>query len=139
MSEPARRPPMGDKQSVNIKINEDLLDRLREHCAARRMSTADAVLSAHLEIGGQVQQALHPTDADEERIALGLPPLSNRERLGPGKPLSLWLAPAALAALDDAAVAADTTRRRYVTELLTAHLAPKNPPTGHSTESSQAE
>ena len=133
----AHRPPLGDKRSVVVKIHENLLGRLRDHCAARRMSVTEAVLSAHLEIGENVQQTLRPTDADKARIALGLPPLNSRSPLGPGKPLSLWLGPAALAELDAGAMTTDTTRRRYVTELLTALLTPSDPPAEHSTETPQ--
>ena len=48
--------------------------------------------------------------------------------LGPGDPLSLWIAPQALARLDSAAANAQITRRRYITALLQTLLA-DTPPT----------
>ena len=91
---PRYPPPLaGPKRSVVVKINADLLDRLRTHCKTAHMSVTDAVLSAHLDAGDDVQQALRPTPEDQRRVALGLPQTSTRVRLGPGKPLSLWLTP----------------------------------------------
>ena len=155
MSEPRRRPPIidaaafappapttpgrrgnaqhhpplpGPNRSVVVKINADLLDKLRVLCKIKRMSVTDALLSAHLDIGEDVQQALRPTRSDQHRVALGLPQTSTRDRLGPGKPLSLWLTPFALAELDAAAASANVTRRRYLTALLTKLLTPTNTP-----------
>ncbi len=121
-------PLPGPNRSVVVKVNAELLNGLRTHCKNKRMSVTDAVLSAHLNIGKDVQQALRPTPSDQHRVALGLPQTSARDRLGPGKPLSLWLTPYALAELDAAAAAANITRRRYITALLTALLKPANTP-----------
>ena len=128
-------PAAGKHKSVVITINAPLLAALRTYCATRQESITAAVLTAHVEAGEEVQQALQPTDDDKDYVALGLAPRRSRGRLGSGKPLSLWLNPAALAALDTAAQAANVTRRRYVTELLTALLhpdtAPAEQPTSH--------
>ena len=116
--------PLGEdaKRSVVVQINPDLHARFRAHCAASRTSVTDAVLTAHLELSEAVQRQLTPTAEDQARLELGLPPRSTRSRLGAGKPLSLWLTPRALATLDEAATAAQTTRRRYITTLLTRLL-----------------
>lgn len=130
---PRYPPPLaGPRRSVVVKINADLLDRLRTHCKTAHMSVTDAVLSAHLDAGDDVQKALRPTPEDQRRVALGLPQTSTRVRLGPGKPLSLWLTPPALAELDAAAASANVTRRRYITALLTALLPPTNTPEEHT-------
>ena len=116
------------KRSVVVRVNPELLARFKNHCAQNRSSVTDAVLTAHLELGQRIQQQLKPTREDEERIRLGLSPRSTSERLGPGDPLSLWIAPQALARLDSAAANAQITRRRYITALLQTLLA-HTPPT----------
>ncbi|MDE0653916.1 MAG: hypothetical protein OXI26_09710 [bacterium] len=80
------------------------------------------ILTAHLELSERVQEELKPTPADERRIALGLPHAAASGRLGPGRPLSLWLSTVALAELDAAAEVAGITRRRYLTALVEALL-----------------
>ena len=93
-----------------VIINADLLAQLRSHCAKTRTSPTEVILTAHLELAEQLQDELKPTPADQRRIALGLPQAAASGRLGPGKPLSLWLSAVALADLDAAADAVGVTR-----------------------------
>ena len=121
---PATQPPgPASKKSVVVSVDADLLARFRAHCVKTRMSPSEVVLAAHLELTEQLQDELKPTSADQRRIALGLPQAAASGRLGPGKPLSLWLSPVALADLDAAAGAVAITRRRYITALLETLLA----------------
>ena len=117
-----RQPGPATKKSVVVSVDADLLAELKAHCATTRMSPTEVILTAHLELSEQVQDALKPTPADERRIALGLPQAAVSGRLGPGKPLSLWLSSVPLADLDAAAAAVGITRRRYLTALLEALL-----------------
>ena len=112
-----------EKSSVVVAVNEDLLAQLKAHCAKTLQSPTEVVLTAHLELSEQLQDELKPTPADQRRLALGLPQAAASGRLGPGKPLSLWLSPVSLADLDAAAVAVGITRRRYLTALLARLLA----------------
>ena len=121
---PATQPPgPATKKSVVVSVDADLLAQLKAHCAKTLQSPTEVVLTAHLELSEQVQDELKPTPADQRRIALGLPQAAASGRLGPGKPLSLWLSPVSLADLDAAAVAVGITRRRYLTALLARLLA----------------
>ena len=115
-----------EKSSVVVAVNEDLLAQLKAHCAKTLQSPTEVVLTAHLELSEQLQDELKPTPADQRRIALGLPQAAASTRLGPGKPLSLWLSPVSLADLDAAAEAVGITRRRYLTALLARLLAAAN-------------
>ena len=110
-----------------VIINADLLAKLRAHCAATNQSPTEAILTAHVGFGEAVQGALEPTDADRRRLGLGLPQAAASGRLGPGKPLSLWLAATSVAELT-AAAGVGVTRRRYVTALVEALLAGASPP-----------
>ena len=112
-----------EKSSVVVAVNADLLAQLKAHCAKTLQSPTEVVLTAHLELSEQLQDELKPTPADQRRLALGLPQAAASGRLGPGKPLSLWLSPVSLADLDAAAVAVGITRRRYLTALLARLLA----------------
>ena len=112
-----------EKSSVVVAVNEDLLAQLKAHCAKTLQSPTEVILTAHLELSEQLQDELKPTPADQRRIALGLPQAAASGRLGPGKPLSLWLSPVSLADLDAAAEAVGITRRRYLTALLARLLA----------------
>ena len=131
---PAERPPdpppatAEPKSSVVVIINADLLARLRAHCAATNQSPTEAILTVHVGFGAAVQGALKPTDADRRRLGLGLPQAAASGRLGPGKPLSLWLAATSVAELTAAAAGVGVTRRRYVTALVEALLAGASPP-----------
>ena len=127
---PPTRPPRAarKKSSVVVIINTDLLTKLRAHCAATNQSPTEAILTAHVEFGEAVQGALEPTDADRRRLGLGLPQAAASGRLGPGKPLSLWLAATSVAELTAAAARVGVTRRRYVTALVEALLAGASPP-----------
>ena len=109
-------------------INPALREELRVFCAKTRMTITGAVMTAHLECGEKVQQLLQPTDDDKDAVAMGLAPRRSRGRLGPGQPLAMWLTAAMLGSIDDAARSVNVTRRRYVTELLTALLRPTSPP-----------
>ena len=111
------------KSSVVVDVEADLLARLRAHCTQARTSPTEMILTAHLELTEQLQAELEPNPTDQRRVALGLPRAAASRRLGPGKPLSLWLSSVALADLDAAADAAGITRRRYVTALVEALLA----------------
>ena len=112
-----------EKSSVVVAVNEDLLAQLKAHCAKTLQSPTEVVLTAHLDLTEQIQDELKPTPADQRRLALGLPQAAASGRLGPGKPLSLWLSPVSLADLDAAAEAVGITRRRYLTALLARLLA----------------
>ena len=112
-----------EKSSVVVAVNEDLLAQLKAHCAKTLQSPTEVILTAHLELSEQLHDELKPTPADQRRIALGLPQAAASGRLGPGKPLSLWLSPVSLADLDAAAEAVGITRRRYLTALLARLLA----------------
>ena len=127
---PPNRPPRAarKKLSVVVIINTDLLAHLRSHCAATNQSPTEATLTAHIEFGEAVQGALKPTDADRRRLGLGLPQAAASGRLGPGKPLSLWLAATSVAELTAAAAGVGVSRRRYVTALVEALLAGASPP-----------
>ena len=116
-----------EKSSVVVAVNADLLGELKALCAKTRTSPTEVILTAHLELTEQLQDELKPTPADQRRIALGLPQAAASGRLGPGKPLSLWLSPVALADLDAAAEAVGVTRRRYITALVEALLAGASP------------
>lgn len=128
---PDPAPARAKKKSVVVFIEEDLLSRLRSHCAATGQSPTEVILIAHLESGDAVRRGLRPTEADRRRVALGLPQVAASGRLGPGKPLSLWLSATSLAELTAAARSVGVTRRRYLTELVAALLAaashPKEP------------
>ena len=123
------------KFAVVVAVDADLLARFRAHCASTRRSPTEVILTAHLQLAEHLQDELQPTPADQQRIALGLPQVAASRRLGPGKPLSLWLSAVSLATLDDAARAVGVTRRRYVTALVAALLAAAGPPTEPHPES----
>ena len=118
-------PPPGAsrKKSVVVLVDVDLLVRLRARCATWRRSPSEVILTAHLDLAERLGEELRPTAADQRRVALGLPQGAAMRRLGPGKPLSLWLSPVSLAELDAAAEVAGITRRRYITALVEALLA----------------
>lgn len=125
---PKTAPARAKKKSAVVFIKEDLLTEFRSLCDATRRSPTEVILTAHLESGDAVRRGLRPTEADRRRIALGLPQVAASGRLGPGKPLSLWLSATSLAELTAAARSVGVTRRRYITELVTAVLAAASSP-----------
>ena len=124
----APQPGAARKTTVVVSVDAALLVRLRTRCATWRRSPTEVILTAHLELAERLGEELRPTISDQRRIALGLPQAAASRRLGPGKPLSLWLSPVSLAELDAAARAVGITRRRYVTALIEALLARADEP-----------
>ena len=124
----ARRGADDRKRSVVVRLNPELHVRFKNHCARNRCSITDGVITALGTHGESVRERLKPTEEDEERIALGLPPLSMSDRLGQGDPLSLWITPQALNKIDRAAAEVKATRRRYVTTLIETLLADADTP-----------
>ena len=111
------------KKSVVVLVDADLLVRFRARCVTWGRSPSEVILTVHLDVAERLGEELRPTAADQRRVALGLPQAAAMRRLGPGKPLSLWLSPVSIAELDAAAAAVGITRRRYITALVEALLA----------------
>ena len=124
----APAPGAASKKTVVVSVGEELLVRLRTRCATWQRSPTEVILTSHLELSEQLGEELRPTVSDQRRIALGLPQAAASRRLGPGRPLSLWLSPVSLAELDAAARAVGITRRRYITALIEALLARADEP-----------
>ncbi len=113
---------------ATVQLPAVLAERLRESKKGSRRSAADVVVTAYLNQLDAVRTKFAPTEDDQRRLELGLPPLATATQPGTDPSqhrtqVGLYISRRALEELNDAAEELSLSRSELVGELLTHEFA----------------